>query len=118
MPVTLKSRFPEIRAELRPHVSAAVKAAAEDVRRAAQANAPVDTGALRDAIHVERRGVGEYAVVAGDGDVFYGHLVEHGSAVGGRGRPPQAPRPFLVPALEANLVAAQLRIEEALRRAV
>ena len=37
---------------------------------------------------------GEYAVIAGDFDAFYGHIVEHGSTQ-------NPPHPFLIPAFEA-----------------
>ena len=52
----------------------------------------------------------------GEVDVWYGHLVEHGSSVVDK-RPPQPPHPFLVPALEAHRAVIRLRVEEALRDA-
>jgi HK97 gp10 family phage protein len=95
MAATLKSRLPLIAAELRPKVSAAVKVGAEGI--AGHARARVSVGApdvhLRDAIHVERRGPASYAVVAGDEQAWYGHLVEFGTVH-------SAPRPFLIPATE------------------
>lgn len=106
--VTLKSRFPEIEAELRPRISAAVKAAAEGIEHGAKERAPVDTGALRSAIHTERRGPAEYAVVAGDSQAWYGMLVEHGTSQ-------NPPHPFLVPAAEIGREAAEGLVRAALR---
>lgn len=108
MPATLKSRFPEITAELRPRVSAAVKAAAEGIENGAKERVPVDTGALRDAIHVERQGVAEYAVIAGDSAAWYGMLVEHGTTH-------NPPHPFLIPAAELGREAAEGLVQAALR---
>jgi HK97 gp10 family phage protein len=90
-----KSRLPRIAAELRPQVDEAIATAAVIVRDYAKARVPVETGRLHDAIHVERTGSGDYAVVAGDRktNVFYGHIVEHGGVH-------HAAQPFLVPALE------------------
>lgn len=111
MSATLKSRFPEIIAELRPRLSMAVKAGAELIAEDARANVhdapPMGVG-LKQAIHVERKGAAEYAVVAGDDEVVYGHMVEFGHADRGGGQ--VAPRPFLIPAKEqrADDVAALL----------
>lgn len=109
MPVTY-NRFPVIIAELPAKVDSAVATGALAV--AAHARARVPVGApdvhLRDAIHVEREGVAEYSVVAGDNEVWYGHLVEFGTTH-------SAPRPFMVPAAGdgrdevVGLVAAALR---------
>lgn len=97
MGATLKTRLPEIAAELRPKVSAAVKHSAQVVAEDAEARVPVGppTVHLKDRIHVERKGPAEYAVIAGDEEAFYGHMVEFGTSH-------SAPRPFLLPALEAR----------------
>jgi HK97 gp10 family phage protein len=95
MGATLKSRLPEIAAELRPKVSAAVKQGAEMIAADAQARVHVRSGELQNRIHTERRGGGEYAVVAGDGEAFYGHLLEGGTDIA-------PPYPFLTPAFEEN----------------
>lgn len=116
MAVTLKSRFPEIVAELRPKVGAAVKQAAEVVAEGAAQRVPDRTPlgqGLIASIHVEREDVAEYAVVAGDNEVFYGHFVEFGHAAKGGGQ--VAPRPFLVPAAEASADTAAALITAALR---
>ena len=91
----LRSRFPQIAGELAARLDGATRAAAEIVERQAKSRVPVNTGRLRDAIHVEREGVGEYVVVAGDTEVFYAHIVEHGGAH-------TAARPFMVPAAEES----------------
>lgn len=99
MPATLKSRLDGIALELQPKVSAAAKAGAEIVAEAAAANliagGHVLSEDLANEVHVERAGPGEYAVVAGGDDAFYGHMVE-----GGTDHSP--PYPFLMPALEEN----------------
>lgn len=110
MPATLKSRFPQITAELRPKVGMAVRAAAEVVEEEAKARVPIGPPDVHlfDAIHVEREDVAEYAVVAGDEDVYYGHMVEHGTSH-------SAPRPFLIPAMEDSKDAAAALVTAALR---
>lgn len=111
MPTTLESRFPMIVAELRLRVSAAVKASAEMIAEDAKMKvadpAPVGVG-LRAAIHVEREDVAEYSVVAGNDDVFYGHMVEHGTSH-------SAPHPFLIPAKEENTAEAVGLVSAALK---
>jgi HK97 gp10 family phage protein len=109
MPITtttLISRIPEIVADLPSTVKDALMESAEAIAEAAKERVPVDSGALRDAIHVEEI-EGGASVVAGDERVFYGHLVEHGTT--------QAPpRPFLIPAFEAERENLLERVGEAL----
>lgn len=90
----LKSRIPEIIVELDLRMQQAVESGADKVAEGAKARVRVDTGRLRDAIHTEPEKLDAY-VVAGNDDVWYGHLVEHGTTK-------NAPRPFLVPSLEEN----------------
>lgn len=90
----LKSRLPLIAAELKARIEASIQTGAMLVEQKAKARVPVDDGDLRDAIHVDKGGGGFY-VVAGNEQVFYGHLVE-------RGTTHSAPQPFLVPALEES----------------
>lgn len=108
MGATLRSRLPQVAAELRPRVSAAIKEGAEEIAEEARERVPVRTGALRDAIHVRRSGPAQYDVVAGDGDSFYGHFLEFGTER-------LEERPFLEPAADmheddiADVVSAVLR---------
>jgi HK97 gp10 family phage protein len=90
-----RSKLPLIAAEIPVKLDATAAAGAEMIAAAAQDRVPVRTGALRDAIHVERTGVAEYEVIAGNAQVFYGHIVEHGGAY-------TPARPFMTPALEAS----------------
>ena len=104
----LKSRLPAIAAELHGLVEAALQPGAHLIADAAKQRAPVETGELRDAIHVDTQPEGVY-VIAGDNKVFWGHLVEHGTSH-------SAPEPFLVPALEANRKAVVKLAKQALKR--
>lgn len=116
MPATLRSRFPEIVAELRPKVGAAVKQAAEivaeDAAQRAPDRSPLGQG-LVASIRVEREDVAEYAVNAGGGAEFYAGFVEFGHAKRGGGEVP--PHPFMVPAAEANRDNAAALVTAALR---
>lgn len=108
MPTTVNSRLSEIAASLPKRVDRAVKEAAEEVANQARLRAPVRSGALKAAINVQREGRGRYSVVAGDGDVFYGHLVEYGTSH-------SAAQPFLIPALEVSKPRVDFLIAESLR---
>jgi HK97 gp10 family phage protein len=88
------NRIPEMIIELDVRVQEAVETGARKVADEAKARVRVDTGKLRDAIHVEPEKLDAY-VIAGDDDVWYGHLVEHGTTK-------IPPRPFLVPSLDSN----------------
>lgn len=89
----ITSRLPEIAAGLAHRMDTVASNAADKVVEGAQERVPVKTSRLHDAIHKEHTGLGEYTVLAGDTEVFYGHIVEHGGA-----RTP--PHPFLMPAAE------------------
>jgi HK97 gp10 family phage protein len=105
--MSYKSNIPAISAGLAVKVDAATAAAAKQIAEDAKSRVPVLSGRLRDAIHTERVGPAAYAVVAGRGDVFYGHIVEHGGA--------HTPaRPFLLPALEERRADAIGMISRAL----
>jgi HK97 gp10 family phage protein len=92
--VSYKSRIPEIAAEIPAKLEAVMEAGAQRIAQEAKNRVPVRDGDLRNAIHVEKADDGDgYVVIAGNRQVFYGHLVEHGGAFNGA-------RPFLVPAFE------------------
>lgn len=82
-----------VAAQIPARLDAAARAVAEATAERARNRVPVDSGRLKDAIHVEREGLGEYAVIAGDRDAWYGHFVEFGTVR-------TAARPFLAPAVE------------------
>lgn len=92
--MALVSRIPAIIAELDDRLLEAATEIGERVAEGARERVPVDTGSLRDAIHVEADSEG-VRVIAGDSDAFYGHIVEHGGAK----TPAQ---PFLTPAFEVE----------------
>lgn len=93
--VKVTSRFPRIVVEMSRLSDAANKDIAEAIADEARERVPRRSGALHDAIHVEFEGDNSWAVVAGDSTAFYGHIVEFGSTR-------SAPRPFLIPAAEAQ----------------
>lgn len=96
----LTSRLNAIAALMDGRMDAVLRGGAELVRDRAEARAPdappLGEG-LKQSIHVNDSDADQfrYAVVAGDNDVFYAHMVEHGTSH-------SAPRPFLVPALEES----------------
>lgn len=103
-----KSRLPEIIAELPVAIRAALVMSAQKIAQDAKDRVPVETGRLRDAIHVELTEEG-VEVVAGDHDVFYGHMIEHGTTH-------SPPHPFLVPALEENKSEVIASVEAAIKK--
>ena len=62
---------------------------AEEIVDGAKTRVPVESGRLCTTRSTSTTATGRAPVVAGDGDVYYGHIVEHGSA---RGHPPPPPR--------------------------
>lgn len=90
--MSYKSSLPAFIAGLRRAADLTEDDVADKVIERAKERVPKRTRKLENAIHKEQTADG-VLVVAGDGDVFYGHLVEHGGAY-------TAPRPFLVPAAE------------------
>jgi HK97 gp10 family phage protein len=104
------SKIPLIARELEPAITAALNAGAHLVEAGAKERVPVESGRLREAIHVERE-KDDFYVVAGDTDAFYGHIVEHGGA-----RLP--PRPFLIPSLEENTAQIVALTTAAIRKVV
>lgn len=116
--VTLKSRLPAIAAELRPRVSAAVKATAEAI--AVDARARVELGPppvhVKENIEVIRHEAAGYlvAVTATDpSGVSYPFVLEFG---GTRKDGTSIPAyPFLLPATEAHEDTAEQLVAAALR---
>ena len=98
MPATYtsyQSRIPYVMTLIEHQVDQVVEQVADKIVEEAQARVPRgETDRLHDAIHKEHLGAGEYAVLAGDDEVFYGHMVEFGTVK-------MTARPFLVPAAEA-----------------
>ena len=104
--MSYQSRIPRIALELVPRLELAVEAAAKEIASAARDRVPVLSNRLHDAIHVEHDGL-EASVVAGDKQVFYGHIVEHGSV--------HSPaEPFLVPAFEESREPVMKTLKHAL----
>ena len=105
----LHSRLGTIARKLDEEIDPGIRNAAEEISESAKSRVPVESGRLRDAIHVEKVGEGQYAVVAGDGhDVYYGHMVEFGTTH-------SAARPFLTPAYEAVRPHIDALVRAALR---
>lgn len=93
----LKSRIPQIVAELSVKSDLIVSASARRIAEGARERVRIGPSDphLYDAIHVDDDGTGEASVVAGDDDTFYGHMLEFGTSHA-------APYPFLIPAAEAE----------------
>jgi hypothetical protein len=99
----LKSRIPQIIAAIPDELGGAMEEHANRVSEGAKdrVHSSGREGGLRDAIHVEQGTLDDpndaltWRVVAGDEDVYYGHIEEHGSVN-------RAPHPFLTPAAEAD----------------
>jgi HK97 gp10 family phage protein len=108
------NRIPEFAAALDALVAAAVAETAEKVATDAKARVAVRNGDLKEAIHTEATDEGVLVVAGGrtsnDRDVFYGHMVEHGTTHSGA-------EPFLVPALEQNLPVLTAALDEAIKKA-
>jgi HK97 gp10 family phage protein len=97
------NRFPQIIAELNPKVEAALDVGRHAIALDAQSRVHVDSGDLRNAIHVDDK-----YVVAGDSNVFYGAFEEFGTS--------HSPaHPFLVPAAEAKREEVAALVTAALR---
>jgi HK97 gp10 family phage protein len=91
--MAVRSRIDAIRSQLDEQIDPGLRRVAEEIADEARSRVPVNTGRLKAAIHVEDNDDG-YRVVFGDGDAWYGHIVEGGGA--------HTPaRPFAVPAVEA-----------------
>lgn len=91
----LNSRLKTIARRLEEGLDDALKQVADDIAAGARSRVPVDSGDLKASIRVDKRGDGEYAIVAGDGDAYYARLVEQGTVK----RPAT---PYLQPAVEAE----------------
>ncbi len=120
--VTLKSRLPQVAAELRPRVGAAVKSAAEVIAEDARSRVPIGPEPVHiyDTIEVIREEAAAYSVAVlaeSPQHVHYPWVVEFGGAATEAGKQGggQAPHPFLVPAAEANTDNAVYLVTAALR---
>jgi HK97 gp10 family phage protein len=83
--------IPRMMARMPAETAIAVQATAHAVAQKAKAIVPVDTGALRDSIHVEGGGL-DVAVIA---DTYYAAYVEFGTVL----TPAQ---PYMTPAAESE----------------
>lgn len=113
-----KDRFPQIASAIDDEIEQRLLGIGNLIANDARSRVPEDTHALHDAIHVDvDLATLRVSVIAGDSDVFYGHIVEGGSAAGGKGRGPIPPRPFLIPAYEAKRDEVIREMREALKDA-
>jgi len=101
---SLEDKLSNLDAKLTNALAEALDEISEKIRDDAKSFAPVDTGALRKSIHVERKGKLEVSIVAGDGGVInprtgrevdYAGYVEFGTSRA-------SPQPYMQPALEKN----------------
>ena len=93
-----------VRTDTRAKLAAAIAGAAHQIEAGAKTRAPVDTGNLRNSISADQIDALSWAVTVG---ALYGAYVEFGTRH-------QAPRPFLIPAVDA----VRPQFEQAIRRAL
>ena len=100
----LEDKLSNLDEKLKRALEEALEEIAEKIRDDAKSFAPVDTGALRKSIRVEKKGELQFSVVAGDGGVInprtgrevdYAGFVEFGTSR-------MSPQPYMQPALEKN----------------
>ena len=100
----LEDKLSRLDEKLKCALEEALEEIAEKIRDDAKSFAPVDTGALRKSIRVEKKGELQFSVVAGDGGVInprtgrevdYAGFVEFGTSR-------MSPQPYMQPALEKN----------------
>src|SRR5262245_33437618 len=109
MTISWKSNIPRITHLLGPAADDAVEASVREMKARAQALVPVESGALRNSIEVERVKEGEWKFFAGNREVYYAALVEFGSSRKGA-------RPYFIPAVEAVKGDLDDAVRDALRR--
>lgn len=88
----ISDKLPDLLAAMPEAVALIVQHAAEAMTAAAQGNAPVRTGYLRDHIHTEMTGEAEATITS---EAPYSGFVENGTSRMGA-------QPFFTPAVEAN----------------
>ena len=100
----LEDKLSNLEEKLNRALAEALEEIAEKIRDDAKNLAPVDTGALRKSIRVEKEGKLQFSVVAGGGgvvnpktgrEVDYAGFVEFGTRR-------MSPKPYMQPALERN----------------
>ena len=123
----LKRRLDAIPRAVKAAVAPALITAGRDLSVTMRLLAPVDSGDLRNSIHITApgettppysqpggsttAGKNQVLITAGDSDVRYAHLVEHGTA--------DAPaQPFFWPAYRLQKKKLSNRIKRAIRKAV
>lgn len=92
---TIFNRIDKIPLRMRRNVDTRARESAEKCVQIAKGLVPVDTGALRNSIHVEKDEELGYAAVAGADDTFYASFVEYGTVK-------MSARPYMTPASEAT----------------
>ena len=100
----LEDKLSNLEEKLTNALAEALEEIAEKIRDDAKGFVPVDTGALRKSIRVEKKGSLEVSIIAGGGGVInprtgrevdYAGYVEFGTSRA-------SPQPFMQPALEKN----------------
>jgi Bacteriophage protein of unknown function (DUF646). len=106
---SLKSILESYGEAVRAELKTAIEQSANEVAEAAKSNCPVNTGALRDSIHAEKKSDLYYQVTASaENDGYdYARIVEFS---------PKINRPFMFPAAQQCRAAHKERIIEAIRK--
>jgi len=101
----LEEKLSNLEEKLSEALDDALDEIAEKIRDDAEGFAPVDTGALRKTIRIEKKGKLKVSVVAGGGGVINpktGREVDYASYVE-FGTSRMSPQPYMQPALEKNM---------------
>lgn len=130
----LTRRLKRIPEEVRKAIDPAVTQSAEEMAQAMRAMVPVKTGKLRGSIKVTPPGGvtpahsqpggsqtvphGSAVVTAGNNDVRYAHLVEHGHVASGWSEVPAPAHPFFWPGYRLTKKRARGRINRAMKKAI
>jgi len=100
----LEEKLSNLEEKLSKALAEALEEISEKIRDDAKNFAPIDTGALRKSIRIEKKGKLQVSIIAGGGGVInprsgrevdYAGYVEFGTSR-------MAPQPFMQPALEKN----------------
>lgn len=107
----LQAKFNKLDPKTRAAAAIGVKKGALLVERAAKGITPVDTGALRDSMHINGKSTPNGAQASVSTNLEYAPYVEFGTSR-------QQAQPYLHPALQKNRRAVKNIVRDEIRRAI